>query len=369
MSADTAEGAAADATAPVRRDAYRAPWWLRGSHLQTIVPALFAGRAEVRYVRERWNTPDGDFIEVDRLVQEPSPDRARPVLVVFHGLEGSADSRYVRGLMAAAHARGWDGIAPHFRGCGGSANHLPRFYHSGDSDEVDWVLRRVAAMRAAMHAANPIDAAAMFAVGISLGGNMLLKWLGERGAAARDVLASAAAISAPMDLVASGEALGRGFNRVYARMFLHSLKAKSRAKLARYPDLFDRARMEAARDLHDFDDVVTGPLHGFRDADDYWTRASSKPLLTNIAVPTLILNAKNDPFLPASALPTHAEVSSAVTLEFPDQGGHVGFVHAGREGREWMPHHVTQFLVQHGESPCIASNDQPARFDRTRHQA
>ena len=350
-------------------DRYRAPWWLRGAHLQTIVPALFAGRAEVRYVRERWHTPDGDFIEVDRLVQPAPSDRARPVLVVFHGLEGSAESRYVRGLMAAALARGWDGIAPHFRGCGGSANHLPRFYHSGDSDEVDWVLQRVAAMRTAMRAAHPADAAPIFAVGISLGGNMLLKWLGERGSAARGVLAGAAAISAPMDLMASGEALGRGFNRVYARMFLHSLKAKSRAKLARYPDLFDRARMEAARDLHDFDDVVTGPLHGFRDADDYWTRASSKPLLTNVAVPTLILNARNDPFLPAFALPTRAEVSSAVTLEFPDQGGHVGFVHAGREGREWMPRHVTLFLVQHGESRSVTSSTQPSRFDRTRHQA
>ncbi len=369
MSANAAEDVAGDAPAPTRRDTYRAPWWLRGAHLQTIVPALFARRAEVPYTRERWDTPDGDFIEVDRLVQESPPERTRPVLVVFHGLEGSAESRYVRGLMAAAFARGWDGIAPHFRGCGASANHLPRFYHSGDSDEVDWVLRRVAAERTTTRAAGAIDVAPMFAVGISLGGNMLLKWLGERGAAARDVLAGAAAISTPMDLVASGDALGRGFNRVYARMFLHTLKAKSRAKLARYPDLFDRALMEAARDLHDFDDVVTGPLHGFRDADDYWTRASSKPLLANIEVPTLILNAKNDPFLPAFALPTRAEVSSAVTLEFPDQGGHVGFVHAGREGREWMPRHVMQFLAERGESRCVSSTNDPLHFDRTRRQA
>ena len=260
------------------------------------------------------------------------------MLVVFHGLEGSADSRYVRALMAAAFAQGWDGIAPHFRGCGGSANLLPRFYHSGDSDEVDWILERVAATRTSD---GPI-----FAVGISLGGNMLLKWLGERGVAARDLVASAAAISAPMDLAASGDALGRGFNRVYAQTFLRTLKAKSRAKLAHYPELFDRARMEASHDLHAFDDVVTGPLHGFRDADDYWKRASSKPLLKDIAVPTLILNAKNDPFLPAFALPTHDEVSSAVTLEFPDEGGHVGFLHAGREGHEWMPARVMRFLAQ-----------------------
>lgn len=342
-----------------RRDAYRAPWWLPGAHLQTIVPALFRQPASTRYTRERWDTPDGDFIDVDRLVQPAPPHDARPVVVVFHGLEGSADSRYVRGLMAAARARGWDGIAPHFRGCGGSANRLPRFYHSGDSDEVDWVLKRVAAMH---------PAAPMFAVGISLGGNMLLKWLGERGASACDLVACAAAVSAPMDLAASGAALGRGFNLVYARMFLRSLKAKSRAKLACYPGLFDRARMEASRDLHAFDDVVTGPLHGFRDADDYWTRASSKPLLKSIAVPTLILNARNDPFLPAFALPSSDEVSSAVTLEFPDEGGHVGFVHAGDDGREWMPRHVTRFLARYGGSSSLPVT-QPPRLDRIGRQA
>lgn len=326
-------------------DAYRAPWWLPGAHLQTIVPALFAPRARTRFVRECWDTPDGDFIDVDRLAATAASRETRPVLVVFHGLEGSADSRYVRGLMAAALARGWDGIAPHFRGCGGSANRLPRFYHSGDSDEVDWVLKRVASLH---------PGAPLFAAGISLGGNMLLKWLGERGTAATALVAAAAAVSAPMDLVASGAALGRGFNRLYARMFLRTLKAKSRAKLARYPGLFDRDRMEAARDLHAFDDVVTGPLHGFRDADDYWTRASSKPLLKSIAVPTLILNARNDPFLPAVALPSRDQVSSAVTLEFPDEGGHVGFVHAGRDGREWMPRHVTRFLARHGERSSAA---------------
>ena len=346
-------------------NSYRAPWWLRGAHLQTIVPALFAQRAPVRYSRERWDAPDGDVIEVDRLASSPSTSStsssthdARPVLVVFHGLEGSAHSRYVRGLMAEALARGWDGVAPHFRGCGGSANLLPRFYHSGDSDEVDWVLKRVAATRTGN--------APMYAVGISLGGNMLLKWLGERAASARELVAGAAAISAPMDLVASGEALGRGFNRIYARMFLRTLKSKSRAKLARFPALFDRARMEAARDLHAFDDVVTGPLHGFVDADDYWTRASSKPLLKNIAVPTLILNAKDDPFLPALALPTRDEVSSQVTLEFPDHGGHVGFVHAGREGRAWMPRRVMRFLAQHGESQRLGPSDESRHFDRAR---
>ena len=331
-------------------DAFEAPWWLPGAHLQTIVPALFARRALVRYVRERWDTPDGDFIDVDR-VQAP-PHAA--TLVVFHGLEGSAESRYVRGLMAAASALGWQGIAPHFRGCGGTPNRAPRFYHSGDSAEVDWVLRRVAAERGGD---GPIVAA-----GISLGGNMLLKWLGERGAEAAGIVAAAAAISAPLDLAAGGASLGRGFNRLYASMFLRTLKAKSRVKLAEYPGLFDRARMEASRDLHAFDDVVTAPLHGYRDADDYWLRASSKPLLPRIAVPTLILNARNDPFLPGTALPGADEVSACVTREFPNAGGHVGFLAAGPDGSEWMPRRVMRFLAA-----GIAARD--ARYDPHRNAA
>ena len=315
---------------------FRTPWWLAGAHLQTIVPALFAGRAQMPYVRERWDTPDHDFIDVDRVVAKRD---APATLVVFHGLEGSAQSRYVRGLMAAGAALGWQGYAPHFRGCGGTPNRAPRFYHSGDSAEVDWVLRRVAAERS--------DAAPMVVAGISLGGNMVLKWLGERGSEAAGLVVAAAAISAPLDLAAGGSSLGRGFNRVYARMFLRTLKAKSRFKLTQHAGLFDDARMEASRDLHAFDDVVTAPLHGYRDADDYWLRASSKPLLRHIAVPTLILNARNDPFLPATALPRSDEVSSDVTCEFPAHGGHVGFLAAGPDGSEWMPRRVVRFLEAH----------------------
>ena len=174
---------------------------------------------------------------------------------------------------------------------------------------------------------------------------MLLKWLGEEGVGASSIVKAAAAVSAPMDLAAGGTSLGRGFNRVYAKMFLRTLKAKSRRKLAQHAGLFDRARMEAARDLHAFDDVVTAPLHGFRDADDYWLRASSKPLLRRIAVPTLILNARNDPFMPGAALPSAADVSKFVTLDFPRHGGHVGFHDAGPDGGAWMPRRVVRFLA------------------------
>ncbi len=325
---------------------FRRVWWLRGAHAETIVPALLAPRARVRYKRERWDTPDGDFIDVDRVEPaEAARDDARPTLVVFHGLEGNADSRYVRGLMAAAVAHGWRGVAPHFRGCGGQPNRAPRFYHSGDSDEVDWIVRRVAGERAA----SPVVVA-----GISLGGNMLLKWLGERGDEAGSLVAAAAAVSAPMDLVAGGHHLGRGFNRFYTWMFLRTLKHKSRAKLAVHAGLFDRRKMEQARNLRAFDDVVTAPVHGFRDAEDYWTRASAKPWLAAIAVPTLVLNAQNDPFLPASALPKPDEVSPCVTLEFPRHGGHVGFFHAGPDRHEWMPRRVVRHLSRHLAPPPAA---------------
>lgn len=341
--------------------AFRSPWWLPGRHLQTIVPALWAPRPTVRYIREQWETPDDDIIDVDRTVGDTSAggdgsSGPRPTLVVFHGLEGSAQSRYVLGLMTAAAAIGWDGVAPHFRGCGTTPNRQPRFYHSGDSAEVDWVLRCVVDERA--RNVDTTSGAALVVAGISLGGNMLLKWLGEHGSDARRIVSAAAAISAPMDLAAGGAALGRGFNRLYARMFLKTLKAKSRAKLRSHPGLFDAAAMEAARDLHAFDDVVTAPLHGFDDADDYWRRASSKPLLRRIAVPTLILNARNDPFLPASALPGPDEVSPMVTREFPAHGGHVGFVAAGPDGDGWMPRRVVGFLAGHlaarSAAPAVA---------------
>ena len=255
-------------------------------------------------------------------------------MVLFHGLEGSSRSHYALALMAEVARRGWRGVVVHFRGCGGELNLLPRAYHSGDSAEIDWVLRRFRS-----------GTGALYAVGVSLGGNALLKWLGERGASAREVVERAAAISAPVDLMAAGNALDRGFNRIYVRHFLSSMRPKSLAKLARFPGLFDAARLRAAGTLRAFDDVVTAPLHGFRNTDDYWTRASSKPWLRKIEVPVLMLNARNDPFLPAEALPTPHEVASSVLLEQPASGGHVGFVSGGFPGSlGWLPARVLGFF-------------------------
>ena len=312
-------------------------------------------RARVAYRRERWETPDGDFIDLDWIDDPPAVSRQSPALdessvisrqssrseqplvVLFHGLEGSSRGNYALALMAALRDRGMRGVVVHFRGCSGEPNRLARAYHSGDAPEIDWILRRLQAEN---------GGAPLYAAGISLGGNALLKWLGESGAAATAVVERAAAVSAPLDLMAAGDALGRGFNLLYARNFLVTLKAKSIAKLDRHPGLYDGARVRAARTLREFDDLVTAPLHGFRDTDDYWTRASSKPWLKDIQVPTLVLNARNDPFLPAAALPGLGDASASVTLEQPEEGGHVGFVSgAFPPGHlEWLPRRILAFF-------------------------
>ncbi|KQQ47470.1 alpha/beta hydrolase [Duganella sp. Leaf126] len=307
---------------------YPAPLWLPGGHLQTIYPAKCIARPAVRYRRERWDAPDGDFIDVDVVDGTPG----QPLVILFHGLEGSSDSHYARALMAAVAARGWTGAVPHFRGCSGEANRAPRFYHSGDAAEVDWIVRR-------LHARH---AGPCYAVGVSLGGNALLRWLGESQHQA-DFIAAACAISAPLDLAQGGAALSRGFNRVYTRMFLQTLKPKCIAKLDQFPGLYDREALRAARDLYAFDNVVTAPLHGYRDTDDYWDRASAKHILGDITVPTLVLNAKNDPFLPGRHLPQRA--APKVVLAYPEHGGHVGFAVGALPGRlDWLPQRVLQFF-------------------------
>ncbi|VWX60002.1 conserved hypothetical protein [Burkholderiales bacterium 8X] len=316
---------------------YVAPRWLPGGNLQTIWPALYARRVEGLapvYRRERWRTPDQDFIDVDFL--DAPGDGVRPLLVLFHGLEGSSASHYAQAFGAYAAARGWHYAVPHFRGCSGELNLAPRAYHSGDHEEIDWILRRLKARQAESADAAGGDAAGgdgaskaagpVMAVGVSLGGNALLRWAEEQGSQAGRVVRAAASVSAPLDLAAGGSAIGRGFNRlIYTRMFLGTMKPKALAKLAQHPGLFDRTALLATRNLYEFDNVFTAPLHGFRDTDDYYARASAKPRLHEIEVPALVVNATNDPFVPAASLPRTSEVGPQVTLWQPAHGGHVGF--------------------------------------------
>jgi uncharacterized protein len=317
-------------TAPVD---YHPPWWLPGGHLQTIYPYFALRSRPPRYRRERVETADGDFVDFDWL--DGAPDA--PLLVLFHGLEGCSRSHYASAVMNAAAARGWRGVVAHFRGCSGEPNRLPRAYHSGDADEIDWMLR-VARSRAS---------GKLFAVGVSLGGNALLKWLAREGAAAAAVLDAAAAVSAPMDLMAAGDRLGRGFNRIYGLNFLRSLKRKSLDKLRRFPAIADRRRIAGAWTLRRFDDAFTAPVHGFRNVEDYWTRASSKPELDRIRLATLIVHARNDPFLPGHHLPAANQLPDAIECEFTAGGGHVGFAGGPFPGNlNWLPQRLLGFFAR-----------------------
>ncbi len=321
---------------PMQR--YRAPGWLPGGHAQTIWPALFSTRFDgppPAYRRERWATPDADFVDVDWLGE----DAAAPLLVLFHGLEGTSSSHYAQAFANAARAQGWRYCVPHFRGCSGELNLAPRAYHSGDFEEIGWMLGRVRALHR-----GPI-----VAVGISLGGNALLRWAEEAGATAAATARAVCAVSSPIDLAASGQSIGRGLNRqVYTRMFLRSMKPKALRKLAQHPGLFDRARLVAARDLYEFDNVFTAPLHGFAGTDDYWRRGSAKPHLPLIRIPALVLNARNDPFVPADSLPHAHEVGPHVSLWQPAHGGHVGFPGGRWPGHlKTLPEQVMGWLAQH----------------------
>lgn len=315
---------------------YAAPRWLAGAHAQTIYPALRRPPA-VAFRRERVDTPDGDFVDFDwQDANGAAP--GTPTVVLFHGLEGNSSSHYARAVMRRLQAIGWRGVVPHFRGCSGELNRLPRAYHSGDYAEIGWML---AAVRARL------PAAPLYAVGVSLGGSALLNWLGREQERAVATLVAAAAVSAPLDLAAAGTAIGQGFNRIYARHFLSTLVPKALAMAQRFPGTLDTAAVRRATSMHTFDDVVTAPLHGFEGAHDYWRRASSKPWLGGIAVPTLVLNAKNDPFIPASSLPGPESVSRAVMLEQPAHGGHAGFAMSPFPGSlEWLPSRLLQFFAR-----------------------
>jgi predicted alpha/beta-fold hydrolase len=320
------------------------PWWLAGGHVQTLWSALRArpcAGAPPRLRRERWSTPDGDFIDVDWLGAGDALPPAAPLLVLFHGLEGSSASHYAQAFAAVAQQRGWRLALPHFRGCSGEINRAPRAYHSGDFAEIDWVLHR-------LQQSHP--AARLLAVGVSLGGNALMRWAVEAGTQAASVLGAAAAVCSPLDLAAAGRHLDQGWNRLlYVRMFLRTMRLKAEAKWRQYPGLFDLEAVRRARTLHEFDDAFTAPLHGFRDVDDYWQRAAARPGLGAIRLPALLLNARNDPFVPAASLPRASEVGSVIELWQPDEGGHVGFPAAGMGWAghvQSMPWAVTQWLQQ-----------------------
>ena len=313
--------------------------------MQTIWSARWSRRFEAtapQWQRERWTTPDDDFVDVDFCEAAPSHSK-RPLLVLFHGLEGSSGSHYSQAFADWGLQNGCDIAMPHFRGCSGTLNLAPRAYHSGDHEEVDHLLRKFKQMIDAQHRPG------LLAAGVSLGGNALMRWAGEHGQSAQKVVNAVASVCSPLDLTASGHAIGKGFNRqVYTRMFVRSMKPKAMAKLKQFPGLFDAHKLMAVQDLYEFDDVFTAPLHGFKNTDDYWLRASALQHMGCIALPALALNAKNDPFIPSNSLPTSGKVSAHVRLWQPDDGGHAGFASGFLPGHlKAMPKAVGQWLLQH----------------------
>ncbi len=313
---------------PVLDSHFHPPCWLRDGHLQTLLGALCRRRTDATFERERRELGDGDFLDLDWV-----RGGHRRLAILSHGLEGSSAQGYIRGLAVALAAAGWDVLAWSFRGCSGEPNRLPRFYHSGETED----LRAVVA-----HTAGRYESVAL--VGFSLGGNITLKYLGEAPPHPR--VACAATISVPIDLASCARRLDRDFaNRLYLRRFLGTMRTKIAAKARQFPSAFDVRGLEGVTTFEQFDGRFTGPLHGFRDAEDYWSRSSARQYLGGIAVPTLLLNARDDPFLTPHCFPeTEAAASPYLSLEAPASGGHVGFVDLARAAGPWWTRRVVEFL-------------------------
>ncbi|MEO0446182.1 MAG: alpha/beta fold hydrolase [Verrucomicrobiota bacterium] len=318
---------------PFLASTYQAPRSLFSGHVQTLAPVFLRRVPLVTRRRERIVTPDGDFLDLDW--SDTDSDR---VVVLSHGLEGSSRSSAVQAMARAFVRRGWEVVAWSCRGCSGEPNRLPRAYHSGSSDDLRLIVDHVLE-------ASPFHTLGL--VGFSLGGNMTLKYLGEEGGAVDPRIRGGVAFSVPCDLASSSIRLAAWENRIYMKHFLRSLRAKVREKAVRFPGTLDLTGIEQMRSFEEFDDRFTAPLHGFRDARDYWEKASSRPFLSQISIPALLVNARDDPFLTEACFPEkEARESDTFFLELPRSGGHVGFLSWGRE--YWSERRAVEFLGEFG---------------------
>ena len=315
-------------------DDYRPAFWYRGRHLQTLWGPLLRRGRRPPLRRERLETSDDDFVDLDWLVDGPA---TAPLVLILHGLEGSARSHYAQGLLREAARLGLRAAVLHFRSFSGEVNRLARLYHSGDTRDLEWVVEHLGKREPDLR---------LGLVGISLGGNVALKWLGEQGEAAPAAAVGAVAISTPFDLTACAEVLDRGFNRaVYTRSFLRTMKAKIRAKAHLYDGQIDVAAVLRSRTFTEYDRFFTAPLNGFADERDYWSRASSEPYLERIRRPTLLINAVNDPFMPGDRLPVEVVARTPwIEAAFVAQGGHVGFLDGALGRSSWAERRALAFL-------------------------
>lgn len=315
----------------ILNSSYRSPFWLPGDHAQTIFPALFRKVPHVTHRAERLELPDGDFLDL----QWASEGRSR-LAILSHGLEANLQTEYIQGMAAALIGRGWDVLVWNFRGCGSEPNRLLRMYHSGATEDLDAVISHALVT----HPATSIDL-----IGFSLGGNLTLKYLGENPAALSARLHRAVAFSVPCDLACSSRTLSKLSNKLYMERFLIRMREKIRMKKQMFPDQLDLTGLGRIRTFQEFDDRFTAPIHGFRDAEDYWKRNSSRQFLPKIRIPTLLVSAENDPFLGPDCYPRdEAAESDFFHFEMPETGGHVGF-HPGRgQGGYWSDRRAVEFL-------------------------
>lgn len=320
----------------VAHSSYQPPFYLFNGHLQTIVPSLWRSVPEVHYQRERVETEDGDFLDLD-WSRRPAGTMTDALGIVSHGLEGDAGRPYVRGMVRALNQAGMDALAWNYRSCSGEMNRLLRSYHLGDTDDLDFVVR---------YALGTGRYRRVFLTGFSAGGNVTLKYLGENPARVPQQVQRAAVFSVPTDLKSSSYQIARPENRVYLKRFMKTLRAKMRAKAVLLPGQVDLTDIDQLQDFPQFDDRFTAPMHGFKSADEYYEHASSGRYLSGIQVPTLLVNAQNDPFLPPSCFPREVAARSPyVYLEMPSDGGHVGFAEGSPDGPYYSERRAVQFLT------------------------
>lgn len=316
---------------------FKPAWWLRNSHLQTIWPAIIRKRRlkpEVKLERERFELSDGDFLDLDWV----NKNAKGPIIILLHGFEGSINSHYAKGMLNTIHAHGWRGVFMHFRGCSGEHNRLVRGYHSGDTYDISQLVDMLQ---------NREPETPLAAIGYSLGGNILLKWLGETGKS--NPLKAAIAVSVPFELHKAADRIETGFSRFYQWYFLRHLRARLMRKYRRMQSPVDPSFLDSVSTLRELDNIFTAPLYGFRDAEDYYTTASSRQYLRFIQVPTLLVHAKDDPFMTEDVIPTLGELSPHVQLELTEKGGHVGFVTGKLPWRPvyWLEERTPLFFREH----------------------
>ncbi len=307
---------------------YQAPALLFNNHLETIYPALLRKVKDVRYQRERIITPDHDFLDLDWLKQE-----SKKLVIISHGLEGSSDRAYIKGMAKIFFTHGFDALTWNYRGCSGEMNHQLRFYHSGATDDLGCIIRY----------AESLGYSEINLIGFSLGGNLTLKYAGEQGDAISSKIKRVATFSVPLNLRSSCEKISAPSNWMYSQRFLKSLKKKVADKSKLMPEI-DVSKLGEVKTLLEFDNTYTAPLHGFKDALDYYTQCSAIRFVSSIQRPTLIVNALNDPFLSADCYPTEFDKHPHLTFEYPKRGGHVGFALFNKNGLYWSELRALDFI-------------------------